>query len=112
MAKTPVSAIPISPLARAALFNVGITTLEDAAEKSDEFLLGLRGFATLSLNRLRDWQKGVPQAPILKMQREGSDDGRLFELYSKLILTEETEEEALRKARVALAVFEEEASDG
>lgn len=110
MPKTPVSAIPISPLARAALFNVGITTLEDAAEKSDEFLLGLRGFAALSLNRLRDWQNGVTQAPTLKFQRTATDT-RLFELYKVRIASGESPDEAMRLAKVDAAVFEEEASD-
>lgn len=111
MADTPLSAISLSPRAKAALVEAGIETLEAAAARPDDELLALNGFAALSLDRLRRWEKGEEQPPSMGFQRKASD-GRLFDLYSKLILTEESEEEALRKARVALAVFEEEASDG
>lgn len=78
---TPIDSLTqMSPRARGALREAGLTTLEQAAAVADEDLLGLKGFAKDSLQRLRLWQAGEPQPVTLDKEREA----RIWDLYNTL----------------------------
>lgn len=94
----------MSPQARAALKRRGLKTLEEVAELTDQELLGIKGFKTASLDKLRAWQIVHSHDPAavpgvfsahrdlglaaagnvfdnLRTWREDKEDARAWELY-------------------------------
>lgn len=109
MPETPLSAIKMSPQARAALAGEGILTLEAAAAMTDAELTAIKGFKDSSLARLRAWEKdpGAPESP--GEPREVESLRR--ELYVLAIARGDKPAVAKRAAAEGVAAYYEEAGE-
>jgi hypothetical protein len=74
----------LSPRAVIALRAAGLDTLEAAAAKTDEELLALHGVAAASVQRIRAWQAGEPEAE--SVSAPAADRlSRIWDAYRELV---------------------------
>ena len=81
-ADTPLDALTkLSPRAKAGLRESGYQTLEAAAALTDEQLLTIHGVAAASVQRIRAWQAGEPEAESVTAPDRQDRQARIWDAY-------------------------------
>lgn len=109
---TPLSTLTkMSPRARLALQGAGIETLEAAAAMSDAELLALRGVAEASVQRIRSWAAGEPEAESFSVGGDASKErrDRIWDLYRGLVAEGSPAQAAWEKAVAGVDLFYQQA---
>lgn len=85
MTGTPLDALTkLSPRAKVGLRKAGYNTLEVCAAAKDEELLKLRGVAAASVQRIRAWQAGEPEADSV-VTPSSDRQARIWVTYRELV---------------------------
>lgn len=83
---TPLDALTkLSPRAKAGLRESGCMTLEAAAALTDEQLLTIHGVAAASVQRIRAWQAGEPEAESVTAPDRQDRQARIWDAYRELV---------------------------
>lgn len=103
----------LSPRAVVGLRAAGINTLEAAAAMTDDELLGVKGVAVASIQRIRAWAAD-PTAPEADSAGPGDRErqDRIWELYRAMVAQGAGTESAWNRAQAGVAEFYRRQAEG